>query len=58
MVKVSIAVHSKTARFAVAVQAKSIQQAMNIVEARYPASVARVKFLPDDEGFFVEDPAA
>ena len=58
MVKVSIEVHSKAARFAVAVQAKSIQQALNIVAARHPGSVARVKFPIDHEGFFVEDSAA
>ena len=39
MVKVSIEVHSETARFAVAVQAKSI---------------ARVKFPIDPEGFSLE----
>jgi hypothetical protein len=58
MVKVSIEVHDGTARFAVAVQAKSIQQALNIVATRYPASIARVKFPVDPEGFFVEDRAA
>jgi hypothetical protein len=49
MVKVSIEVHSETARFAVAVQAKSIRQALSIVAARYPGSVASVKF-PIDLG--------
>ena len=58
MVKVSIEVHDGTARFAVAVLAKSIQQALRIVAARYPGSVARVKFPISSEGFFVEDSAA
>jgi len=58
MVKVSIEVHSGTARFAVAVQAHSIQRALGIVTARYPGSVARVKFPVEPEGFFVEDLAA
>ena len=58
MVKVSIEVHSKTARFAVAVQAKSIQRALNIVATRHPGSVARVKFPIDPESFFVGDSAA
>ena len=58
MVKVSIEVHDGTARFAVAVLAKSIQQALSIVAARYPGSVARVKFPIDPESFFVEDSAA
>ena len=58
MVKVSIEVHDGTARFAVAVLAKSIQQALNIVAARYPGSVAKVKFPIKPEGFFVEESAA
>ena len=59
MVKVSIEVHSKTARFVVAVQAKSIQRALGTVTARHPGSVARVKLFPiEREGFLVEDAAA
>jgi hypothetical protein len=54
IVKVSIEVHSETARFAVAVQAKSIQRALSIVAARYLGSVARVKFPIDPEGFVLE----
>ena len=54
MVKVSIEVHSETARFAVAVQATSIQRALSIVAARYPGSVARVKCPIDPEIFFLE----
>ena len=58
LVKVSIEFHSKTACFVVAVQAKSVQRALGIVAARYPGSVARVKFPIEPEGFFVEDAAA
>ena len=58
MVKVSIEVHDGTARFAVAVLAKSIQQALRIVAARYPGSVARVIFPIHPEGFLVENSAA
>jgi hypothetical protein len=58
MVKVSIEIHSKTARFAVAMQAHSIQRVLNIVATRYPGSVARVKFPIEPEGFLVEDAAA
>ena len=58
MVKVSIEVHDGTARFAVAVLAKSIQQALSIVSAQYPGCVARVRFPIEPEGFFVEDAAA
>ena len=58
MVKVSIEVHDGTARFAVAVLAKSIQEALRIVAARHPGCVARVTFPIEPEGFFVEDSAA
>ena len=58
MVKVSIDVHSGTARFAVAVLAKSIQQALSIVAAQYPGSDVKIKFPINPEGFFVEDSAA
>ena len=58
MVKVSIEVHSGTARFAVAIKAQSIQQALSLVAARHPSSVTRVKFPIDPESFFVEDAAA
>jgi len=58
MVKVSIEVHDGTARFAVAVLAKSIQQALRIVAARYPSSATKVKFSIDPESFFVVDSAA
>lgn len=58
MVKVSIEVHDGTARFAVAVLAKSIQQALSIIATQYPGSVAKVKFPINPEGFFVEDSAA
>jgi hypothetical protein len=58
VVKVSIEVHDGTAHFAVAVLAKSIQQALRIVAARHPGRVARVKFPIEPEGFFVEDSAA
>ena len=58
MVKVSIEVHDGTARFAVAVLAESLQQALSIVAARHPGSVARVRFPINPEGFFVGDSAA
>jgi hypothetical protein len=58
MVKVSIEVNSKTARFAVAVQAKSIQRTLGIITARYPGSVPIVRFPIEPEGFLVEDAAA
>jgi hypothetical protein len=58
MVKVTIEVRNGTARFMVGVKANNIQQALSIVQTRYPAKVAAVKFPIDPEGFFVEDRAA
>ena len=58
MVRVTIEIRCETARFVVAVQAKSIQQALGIVTTRYPGSVARVTFPIRPEDFFVEDLAA
>ena len=58
MVKVSIEVHDGTAHFAVAVLAKSIQQALSIVAAQHPDSVVKVKFPINPENYFVEDSAA
>jgi len=58
MVKVSVEVHDGTTRFTVAVRAQGVQQALSIVAARHPASVARVKFPIDPESFFVDDSAA
>jgi hypothetical protein len=58
MVKVSVEVHSGIARFTVAVKAHSIHQALSIVGARHPSSVARVKFPINTESFFIEDSAA
>jgi hypothetical protein len=56
VVKVSIEVRSGAARFDVAVQAQSIQRAVNLVGERYPNGNVRVKFPIDAEGFFVKDP--
>ena len=58
MAKVSIEVHSGTARFTVAIKAQSMRQALRLVTARDPSSVTRVKFPVDPARFFVEDPAA
>jgi hypothetical protein len=58
MIKVSIEVRSGTARFMVGVKARDIQQALSIVQARYPASIVRAKFPIDPENFFVDEHAA
>jgi hypothetical protein len=57
MIRVSIEIRYKTARFAVGVQAQSIKHALSIVATRYPESVARVKFPISPEDFFVKDAA-
>ena len=58
MVKVSIEIRSGAARFDVAVQAESIQQAVSFVKGRYPKGNVRVKFPIEAESFFVEDRTA
>jgi hypothetical protein len=58
MVKVSIEVRNGTARFTVGVRARNIEQALRIVQTRYPAKVATVKFPIDPEDFFGEEAAA
>ena len=58
MAKISIEVRSGAARFAVGVQAPTIQQAPNIVATRFPGNVVRMKFPIDQGGSSVEDLAA
>jgi hypothetical protein len=58
MVKVSIEVQHRTARFTVAVKAQSVQQALSVVSALHPSSVARGTFPSNPESFFVESSAA
>jgi hypothetical protein len=58
MAKISIEVRSGAVRFAVGVQAHTIQQALDFVATRYPGNVARVKFPIDLAGSSVEDRAA
>ena len=43
MAKISVELRSGTARFAVAVQAQTIEQALNIVATRYSGHVVRVR---------------
>lgn len=58
MAKISIELRSGTACFAVAVQAPTIQQALNIAATRYPGSVIRVKSPIVQESSSIEDRAA
>lgn len=56
MIKVSVEVRSGTARFGVAVWARSIEDAVSLVQARYPSGKARVSFPIDGEAFFARGP--
>jgi len=58
MSKISVEMRCGTARFAVAVQASTIQQALHIAATRYPANVVRVKLPTVQVGSAVGDRAA
>ena len=58
MVRVTVEVSSGAACCKVAVQAESIQRAVEIVEGLNPGADFRVTFPIDPETFFVEDHAA
>jgi hypothetical protein len=53
MAKISIELRSGTARFAVAVQAPTLQQALDIAATRFPGNAFRVKSPIDREGVLV-----
>jgi len=57
MAKISIEIRSGTARFAVGVQAPTIERALNIAASRYPGNVLRVKS-PKDLEICAEDRVA
>ena len=58
MIRITVDIDSGTARYRVAVQAESIQRAVEIVEGLNPGADFRVTFPIDPETFFVEDSAA
>jgi len=58
MVNVSIEVRNGAARFAVAVRAEGIQQAVSIAGRLNSGGDVLVRFPIDHEGFFVKDTAA
>lgn len=58
MVRISVEVTSGTARFRVAVQAESIQRALEIMERQNPGRDVRVVFPIDPEMFFAGDRGA
>ncbi len=58
MIRISIKVSSGAARFRVAIQAESIERALEIVARQYPGKECEVTFPIDPETFFVEDSVA
>jgi hypothetical protein len=58
MIRISVQVSSGTVRFRVAVQAESIERALESVVRLYPGKVCEVTFPIDPESFFVEDSVA
>ena len=53
MIKISIEVKSGTARFKLALQAESIERAMELAKSYNPGSKCTVVFPIDPEAFFV-----
>jgi hypothetical protein len=58
MIRISVQVSSGTARFRVAVQAESIERALESVAREYSGKVCEVTFPIDPETFFVGDSVA
>ena len=58
MIKVSVEVGRGAARYRIAVQAESIERALEIVERQNPGCEAKVAFPIEPEAFFVWDTAA
>ena len=55
MVRISVEVKSGTATFRVAVQAPSIERALQIVQCQNPTKKCSVRFPIDPEAFFAEE---
>lgn len=55
MIRVSVKVENGSASFTVAVQARSIERALNAVKGVYSTTEAKVLFPLDPESFFVMD---
>jgi hypothetical protein len=55
MIRISVKVSSGTARFRVAIQAESIERALEIAARQNPGKDCEVTFPIDPETFFVED---
>jgi hypothetical protein len=58
VIKVSVEVGHGAARYRIAVQAESIERALEIVERQKPVCEAKVAFPLDPEVFFVRDTTA
>jgi hypothetical protein len=58
MIRISVQVNSGAARFKVAVQAESIERALEIVARQNPSKECKVTFPIDPETFFVEESVA
>ena len=58
MIRISVQVSSGTARFRVAIQAESIEQALEIAARQNPGKECEVAFPIDPETFFVGDSVA
>jgi hypothetical protein len=55
MIRISVRVSGGTARFSVAIQAESIERALEIVAMQNPGRVCEVVFPIDPETFFVDE---
>ena len=55
MIRISVEVSSGAARFKVAVQAESIERALEIAARQNPGKACEVTFPIDPETFFVKD---
>ena len=58
MIRISVRVSSGAARFKVAVEAESIERALEIVARQNPGKECEVAFPIDPERFFVKDSVA
>ena len=58
MIRITVRVSSGAARFGVAIQAESIERALEIVASQHPGKECEVTFPIDPEAFFVDDAVA
>jgi hypothetical protein len=55
VIRITVEVSQRAARYRVAVQAKSIKRALEIVESQNPSCAAKVVFPIEPEEFYVGD---